>query len=174
MSNKQTNPANNVKQDRSERTRVPMSLPLQKLAVPEIPGYHLHWIMGSPSRIAQAIKGGYEFVNDDEVDVVNTGLANDPRESGNTDMGSRVSVIAGSDTGEDGREQRLYLMKIKEEWWQEDQELLAQRNEQVAAAIRGGRHVGANPHSRGPDDNLYVPEAHQKAVANLFTPKRRT
>ena len=62
------NPANSFEKSSVDRTRVPMSTAQQKLSVPEIPGFHLHWMMGSPSRIAQAMKAGYTFVDPDEVD----------------------------------------------------------------------------------------------------------
>lgn len=168
QANKAVNPAN-VKGDRAERTRIPMSLPQQKLAVPDIPGYHLHWMMGSPSRIAQAKKAGYDFVDENEVDVVNSDLGGDASKSGSTDMGTRVSVVAGG-TAENGSEQRLYLMKIRQEYWEEDQASLEDRNEQIASTLRGGQDIGANPHGA---DNRYVPEANRKAVANLFTRKTR-
>lgn len=154
-----------------DRTRIPMSMPLQKLQVPDIPGYHLHWMNGTPARIAQALKGGYTFVDPEEADVVNTGLADSANASGNTDMGSRVSIVAGGGAGEDGKEQRLYLMKLPLELWEEDQRALESRNEQVAASIRGGQDTSANQYG---SDNRYIPEAARKNVANLFTPKRRT
>lgn len=164
------NPANSFEKSSVDRKRVPMSTATQKLTVPEIPGFHLHWMMGSPSRIAQAMKAGYTFVDPDEVDVVNTGLADDASKNGNTDMGSRVSLVAGSDTGEDGKEQRLYLMKLPLEYWEEDQRALESKNEQVAATLRGGGDTAANPNG---SENRYIPDANRKSVANLFTPKRR-
>ena len=36
----------------------------EKLWAPEIPGYHLHWMMGTPERLAQAEAAGYVFVVD--------------------------------------------------------------------------------------------------------------
>jgi len=156
--------------EKSDRTRIPMSMPQTKLSVPDIPGYHLHWMMGTPSRIAQAQKAGYTFVDAEEVDVVNTGLADSVSKHGSTDMGTRVSLIASGDTGEDGKEQRLYLMKIPLEWWNEDQKNLEARNEQVAASLRGGQVDGGQG---GDTSNRYVPQAHIKNVANLFTPKNR-
>ena len=155
----------------TERERIPMSLPMQKLAVPEMEGYHLHWMLGTQSRLSQALRAGYEFVDETEVDIVGTGLADDLSKSGNTDMGTRISVSAGADVGADGSEQRLYLMKLKIEWWNEDQAKLENRNEQVAAAIRGGQHTGdANPNGL---DNRYIPDAHKKNNANILTPKNR-
>ena len=168
MSQTPVNPANVPAKSKVERDRIPMSLPQLKLAVPEIPGYHLHWMRGTPSRISQALRAGYEFVNDGEVDILSQGVAD--VKSGNTDMGSRVSVLAGQVLGEDGREERLYLMRIKQEWWDADQKGLEDRNEQVAASLRGGKMGG------GTEDELsnrYIPEAHRKGVADLFTRKTR-
>ena len=163
------NPANGQQNVRAERTRIPMSLPTTKLAVPDIEGYHLHWMLGK-ARVQQALRAGYEFVDASEVDVVSTGLADSATADGNTDLGSRVSVSAGNDVGPDNEQQRLYLMKIKQEWWEEDQALLAAGNEQIAATLRGGAELGANPHG---SDHRYVPQAHRNEVANLFTPKIR-
>ena len=152
------------------RTRVPMSIPAPKLAVPDIPGYHLHWILNDPARINQAMRAGYEFVSEDEVDVANTNLAGDMSTSGNTDMGSRVSVLASGSVGDDGKEQRLYLMKLPQEWWEEDQAKLEAQNENIAASLRGGGDASSNPHGQ---ENRYIPEGTRRAMASMFTPKRR-
>jgi len=164
------NPSNAPEKSAVDKKRVPMSTAQLKLTVAEIPGFHLHWMMGTPSRIAQAMKAGYTFVETDEVDVVNSGLADDASKNGNTDMGSRVSLVAGSDTGEDGKEQRLYLMKLPLEYWEEDQEALESKNEQIAATIRGGQDMASNPNG---GENRYIPPSAARNVANLFTPKRR-
>lgn len=165
--NQPVNPANKRETKTEARERIPMSLPMQKLSVPDIPGYHLHWMRGDATRINQALRAGYEFVEPEEVSLANFGLADDASQSGNTDMGTRVSI--GSGQREDGTEERLYLMKIKEEWWQEDQKKLEDRNEQIAATLRGG-HPDAGQND---DSQRYVPEAHRKGVANLFMPKNR-
>lgn len=162
------NPANEQRSRSAvERTRVPMSLPIQKLQVPEIPGWHLHWIMGTPSRLAQAQRAGYEFVEDTEVDLNRYGVADSPTSSGNTDMGSHVSVLAGSDTA-DGQAARLYLMKLREELWLQDQATLEARNEQTAVALRGP--LGLQDPS-GDNSHRYVPK---DANRNILFPKRRT
>lgn len=153
----------------TERTRVPMSLPVQKLAVPDIPGYHLHWILGNPARIQQALRAGYEFVDEAETDITNTGLADDAQSSGNTDLGSRVSVTAGG-SGEDGQGNRLYLMKLKNEWYEADQKAYEAQSEKTAAQLRGGQDMGVNPHG---SEQRYIPESARKNVSNLFTPKSR-
>ena len=163
---KPINPANPVEKRVDGRERVPMSLPHQKLSAPELPGYHLHWMMGRPDRLAQAQKAGYTFVDQDEVDMNTTGLADGAETSGHTDLGTRVSQITGIDeTG--GQPTRLYLMKIPLEWWEEDQGKLAEVNEGIAAVIRGERGFQA---PQGDNSNRYIP----KDAGNkfLFRPKR--
>jgi len=168
---KNDNPANTLETSAIPDDFVPMSLPVQKLAVPEMPGYHLHWFEGSPSRIAQAQKAYYTFVEDDEVRLNNTQVGDDLEKSGNTDMGSRISISAGRDAaGVNGQPLRLYLMKQPKHLWEHSQRLLEDRNEQIAATLRGGGQLGQNPHG---NDQTYVPQQHRKAVENLFTRKTR-
>ena len=162
-------PANERQRGTEARTRIPMSVPQQRLVVPEISGFHLHWMRGTAERIQQALNAGYEFVNDDEVDTVGLGVANDAGQSGNSDLGTRVSLLAGGESGPDGQPIRLYLMKIKNEWWAEDQSRMEDRNEQVARTLRGGDAGEANPHGK---DHRYVPDVHRKSMADLFTRKR--
>lgn len=162
-------PANVVEKAVATRDRIPMSLPQMKLAVPEIPGWHLHWMAGTPERLAQAQRAGYVFVEDDEVNVSNPDLAGSASKTGNQDMGSRVSLVSGAGSA-DGQASRLYLMKIKEEFWQQDQKQLEDRNEQIAATLRGGATPQANPHGT---DGVYIPEVNRKTNAELFQRKTR-
>lgn len=170
MALKELNPATKEASSAAERKRIPMSVPVRKLEAPDIPGYHLHWFLGEPARIQRAIDGGYEFVDERETTVNNVGLGGDSTASGNTDMGSRVSVVSGSEVGKDGQPIRLILMKIKQEWYDEDQKLLENRNEQVAAALRGGL-LGAEKDGRGDTQHRYVDKA-RTTIPDLFTPKR--
>jgi hypothetical protein len=147
-----------------------MSVPVQKLEVPDIPGFHLHWFRGDAARIQRALDGGYEFVEDREVKVNNVGLGNESAKSGNTDLGSRVSVIAGDEIGRDGQPIRLILMKIKQEWYEEDQATVEARNESVAASLRGGL-IGAEKDARGDTQHRYVDKA-RTTIPDMFTPKR--
>ena len=126
----------------SERKRVPMSVPVQKLSAPEIPGYHLHWFLSNADRLQRAMDGGYEFVDEREAKINPVGLGGDSAISGNTDMGSRVSVVSGQEIGKDGQPTRLVLMKIRQEWWDEDQLLVEARNTQVRDSLLGGM-IGA-------------------------------
>lgn len=143
----------------TEKTRIPMSTRTGRLAVPDLEGFHLHW--AHASRVERMLKAGYEFVEVGEVEVNNMDLAGDMGASGNTDLGSRVSISAGTDVDSG----RLYLMKIRQEWRDQDLERMEQANEVIAAGIRGGT-IGAN----GPGDqsNKYL-----KRGQELFIPRNK-
>lgn len=129
MEKPETNPAN--KEPEKKRDRVPMTLPLRKLELPEITGYHLHWMSDRAGRIEQALRAGYEFVTPEDIGALNrTELGSGLKSTGNHDMGTRVSVISGDET--------LYAMKIKEEWFREDQQLLVDRNEAITDTLLRG------------------------------------
>ena len=155
---------------KAERKRIPMSVPVQRLEAPDMPGWHLHWFLGTPERLQRALDGGYEFVDEREIKINNVSLGGDSMKSGNTDMGSRVSIVSGQEVGKDGQPVRLILMKIKQEWWEEDQKLVEQRNEQVAAALRGGL-LGAEKDAQGDTALRYIDKARTK-IPDLFMPKR--
>ena len=162
-------PASKPADVKKERRRVPMSLPVQKLAVPAIPGYHLHWMLGTPQRLAQAHQAWYEFVDHSEVDLATVGLGNSADSQGSTDLGSRVSLVAGG-MSEGGQATRLYLMKVKQELWEEDQRGLEARKETIAAVLRGDS-VAGDGQNTGDTSNRYTPRGLNSN--NLFVPKVR-
>lgn len=142
----------------TEQTRVPFSVPVARLAVPEIPGYHLHWFNGTPERVQRAQQGGYVFVEEHEVHLNNRLLGGDTAESGNTDMGSRVSVVSGGEVDGTGQPARMYLMKIKEEWWQADQAALTaegSRLDNVRKSLLSGA-VGSEKQSAEDRSQTYL------------------
>ena len=113
----------------------------------QIPGYHMHIFNDEPGRIQTAIDGGWEFVTPDEV-----GGVKDSVTSGNTDLGDKVRFLVG--TSEKGDGLYAYLMKIKEEWWEEDQAEIQKRNDRVDDAIRGGVNVASGTSAEG----FYTPK----------------
>lgn len=148
----------------TEANRIPMSAPHQKLAVPEIPGYHLHWHLSK--NVPRALQAGYTHVTlDDSVQVANTGLADPKNVSGSTDLGHNVSIIAGDSQDGTSEPDRLYLMKIPLEWWQQDQKALLQRNESIAQQLRGGV-AGAESEGMNDRNKRYMKEGQR-----LFYPK---
>jgi hypothetical protein len=108
----------------------------------QIPGYHLHIMNDEPGRIQNAIDGGWEFVTPDEVGGVQERVV-----SGNTDLGEKVRYLVG--TSEKGDGLYAYLMKIREDWWLEDQEEMQKRNDLVDDAIRSGTNVKSGTSSEG-------------------------
>lgn len=164
------NPATKTEVVAAERKRIPMSVPVQALEVPDIPGYHQHWFSGTPERIQRAKDGGYEFVDENEVIPNAVTLGGNSAVSGNTDMGSRVSVVSGQEVGMDGQPNRLILMKIKEEWWLEDQKLIEARNTEIRDALLGGM-VGAENDAPGDSQFRYVDQK-RSSIPDFFKPKR--
>ena len=108
----------------------------------QIPGYHLHIFNDEPGRIQTAIDGGWEFVKPEEVGGVGERVT-----SVNTDLGDKVRYLVG--VGEKGDGLYAYLMKIREDWWQEDQEEMQKRNDIVDDAIRAGTNTKAGTNSEG-------------------------
>lgn len=123
---------------KAERQRIPMSTPTLKLYVPNIPGYHPHWFNDDPGRISRALRAGYSFVTEDEVDLnITSTLAESSLGNGNTDLGGQISIVVDRTTG-----QRAYLMKIKTEYYLQDQAALEEANSKVDKVVRRGQ-VGA-------------------------------
>lgn len=166
------NPANEKATVVTGRRRIPLTTPRLKLETPKIEGFVCQWFADRPGRLQQAQDAAWEFVSPDEIQVNNNSLAGDVARDGNTDLGNRISLHAG--VHENGQGMRLYLMKIRQQYWDEDQKELADRSEQVAATIRGAGDVNGNPHEAQGDASLrYVKGApRRKSAPNIFTRKR--
>jgi hypothetical protein len=124
----------NVEEGRQRRRSV-FNGTSQKLSVNKlIPGYHLHVFNDSADgRLQQALDSGYEFVSPEEVGGVSSNVVDH-----NTDIGAKVRYLVGS--SESGPSY-AYLMKIKQEWFDEDQVELQRRNDETDHAIKGGKLV---------------------------------
>lgn len=156
---------------------IPMTLPQQKLAVPEIPGFHLHWMLNTNERVHAALRAGYQFVSHEEVQIQNFDLGGDAKVDGNTDMGTRVTRLASSygdgQIGKDGQPARLILMKQPEELHRKHQKLLEDRNGTIAdtltASFRAGLPGGQAAPGETSEDvaHRYVGKRGQK-VPDLF------
>jgi hypothetical protein len=166
-----TNPANLKEKYNLPPDFIPMSSGSLKLQVPEKEGFHRRWFRSDPGRIARAIQAGYQFVSKDEVALANFDLGGDAKNSGDTDMGTRVSVISGDKADSTGQPARLYLMECPMEVYRYSRKLLRDRNESVAEALRGGK-IGA-----GHDDETREDQAQRYVkgkVPDLFNPKKRS
>lgn len=166
--NEKTNPANENPVSAIPDNFIPMSAPTQRLQVPERPGYVRYWFRGDAGRIQRAMQAGYTFVHPDSVKVNNFDLGGDFKDSGNTDLGTRVSISAGDDAGKDGSPGRLYLMEVKQELYDHAQAILQERNDQVAQALRAGL-LGSE--GEGPADKKA--RYSKTGVPDLFNPNKR-
>jgi hypothetical protein len=103
----------------------------------QIPGYHLHVLTDAGSRIQEAMDSGYEFVRPEEVGGVSENVV-----SRNGDLGERIRYLVNPRA--QGTEQYGYLMKIRQEWYEEDQAELQAKNNRIDASIRKGKITGDN------------------------------
>lgn len=129
------NPAN--EQGRNEgRTRIPMTSPMRRMEVPELPGFWLQWIRATPERMQQANRAFFEHVYEGELDINNRDIGGDAKTSGNTDMGTIVSCGDGSgELGPDRQPIRMVLMKQRKEYHDEDVAINQKRNDSVVDSL---------------------------------------
>lgn len=166
----ETNPANNKQTSVVPKNFQPMSAGVKKLEVPEKEGYHRRWFRGDLGRIAKAQRAGYTFVDPQEVSLNNFDLGGDANASGNTDMGSRVSVISGDGADETGQPSRMYLMECPDHLYELSRSYVEDRNLSIADALKGGKAGGqANEETSADLSNRYV----RGTPPDLFTPKNR-
>ena len=113
----------------------------------QIEGYHMHVFTDSGSRIQEALDSGYEFVTPAEVGGVSENVV-----SRNGDLGERIRYLVNPRA--EGSEQYGYLMKIRQEWYEEDQAAIQQKNNMIDASIRKGQITGENPAFYTPRDGI--------------------
>lgn len=130
-------------QPRNRPKRVPFSATSQKTQVDFLDEdfhkkWQARWINDQRSRIQRAQQAGYEFVEAEEV----IGIGGQDLRA-NTDQGSRVSMVV---TGPvDGNpEVRAYLMKLRRDWYNEDQNDKRQKQKESQTAMLQGQAGGAN------------------------------
>ena len=108
-----------TRKSRKQQERIPFGVPRKKLSLNarSIPGYVCRFINDDESRLMAALDGGYQFVYEDEL-----GIEDRRKELGTTDQtDGRVCRLVGKK--ENGNPQFAYLMKIKEELYEEDQQM---------------------------------------------------
>ena len=115
-----------TKEVRTREKRRPFGVPVSRLSVyVDVPGFHLRWINDEPGRLALALQSGYSFVEPEEVGRVG-------------DEANRVKEQAG--VQRDGSTPLfMYLMKIPQEYYEEDRTLLDGQVDKIDEAIRAGK-----------------------------------
>lgn len=142
-------------EERQPRSRIPFGVPRSKLAVlGEIPGYHLQWINDTGGRIDEARAGGFEFVTRNEIHLA-PGASVTPL---NSDLGDKVSMVVGT-MKQTGASLRAYLMKIRNDYKDEDRKILKDRRELRMASIKRGQATAV-------DENFYVPQNSPIKISN--------
>ena len=112
-----------------------IGVPRLTLAVKfEIPGHHLCW-MNDDGNVESAVDSGYEFVTKGETEL------EDGVSPSNVDMSDRIKQKVG--TTQQGDILYAYLMKIKNEWHEEDMASIEAQNKMVEDAIASGNINGA-------------------------------
>jgi hypothetical protein len=97
------------------------------------------WINDTDTRVVDAQRGGYEFVEGD----VKTGDA-----AKQENKNRRIRKPVGKN--KDGSTRYAYFMAIDKEFYEEDQKVKEATNMQVDNAIRGGQPQGVQPHGINP------------------------
>lgn len=138
MSSDNNNPANEKPKLRLPEGYKPLGAASKRLDAPARDGYVRRWIRGDFNRISRAQQAGYTFVSQDDVNINNFDIGGDAKDSGNSDLGTRISVISGDDIAQNGQPGRLYLMEIPEELYEHGRGFQEERNDSVAEALRGG------------------------------------
>lgn len=150
--------ARKSEQSKGKRTRIPFGSHRTKLQLSEQEhkafkkaGYVVRWFNDMDGRIARAEAAGWEFVKPEEATSVGQGALH----QGNTDLNSKVSKVVsrGKDTVVHG-----ILMKIKKEFYNEDQEAKEDINRRVDDALRSGSPGG------NVVENQYVPKGHTQRI----------
>lgn len=135
---------------RAGKRRVSMSAPQRRLEAAQIPGFHLHWMR--EENVPRALQAFYEFVFNHETEINTRNVGVESGAEGGNDLADRVTVQHGGET--------MYLMKLPEEYYQEDMASLGERNNDMMKQIFRGEEVsgalGANP---GDTSHKYVKEA---------------
>ena len=112
-----------------------IGVPRLTLAVKfDIPGHHMCW-MNDDGNVESALDSGYEFVTRGETEL------EDGVSPSNVDMSDRIKQKVG--TTQQGDILYAYLMKIKNEWHEEDMATIESQNKQVEDAIASGNINGA-------------------------------
>lgn len=109
-----------ISQRRRERS---LSMPKGKLNARELPGFHLCWV--DEPRLHEFLDAEYEFVRAEDYGVA--------EETDSTD--TRIKRVHGRN---EAGGVFSYLMKIREELFQEDQAIIQEYCDKVDEAIEGG------------------------------------
>jgi|WetSurMetagenome_2_1015567.scaffolds.fasta_scaffold59543_2 hypothetical protein len=119
--------------------RLKMNLDQETLRNLESKGLVPRWVNETDSRLINAEKGGYEFINS------KVKVGDEQKEVEDQRIKQRVG------TNRDGSPMFSYLMAIPKEYYDEDQAEKEKINKKVDDAIRGGSPPGLQNHGVSPN-----------------------
>lgn len=111
--------------------------------------HYLRWFNDDGVRITKALQAGYEFVSSKEVAMGEMVIPL------NEDLGDRVSRVVG--TKADGKPMFCFLMKLPNEYRQQDEARQAAEVDSIDAVINRGKY-GLEGASSKDAANTYIPE----------------
>lgn len=114
----------------------------------EIEGWHLYWCNDDDNAVEELLFDGFEFVAPDEVNMVS-------RIVQDADVEGKVSKYVGKKA--DGSPMRAFLLKCREDIWQERQEQGQQQANAWDSAILAGTVGGV--------DSRYQPKGAQTSLS---------
>lgn len=112
--------------------RTPLGVRQAKLAAEIEEGYVGRWVNDDPGRIQRALSAGYEHV--------------EAKANGQGRAAKQKQQVG---THPDGSPKYAYLMKIRQEFYDEDQAMKEAGNAEVDAALTSGRPDGADARDAG-------------------------
>lgn len=119
---------------RHRPTRKPFGSQEQKLAWPVEEGFRHYWFNDIPGRVARALEAGYVHVENVE--------------------GKKVQTVVG--VSMDGKPLDAFLMKIPQEWYEEDMKAQQAKVDESDRSIRRGDITGKNLTAQDKDEHFYV------------------
>lgn len=112
-------------------TRIPVGMRPKMAVIGKLSNYVYRFVNDTPGRIDMFKQGGWELCTNDEVDVGNFTAEQSHGE------GSLACVIADGGTG-----MKAYVMKIKKEWYDEDQLNSEEQNRLAEETLRPNYNDG--------------------------------
>ena len=124
---------------KAKRERVSFNASRMRLSLdlkPEVSrDYHVRWFNDQDDRISRATRAGWEFIYENEIE----GRVGDKEVHGDSsDVTNKVSKVVGKDGTV------AYALKLRNEFWDEDQAEFAKKNDLVDEAVRAGQSGGAS------------------------------
>lgn len=116
--------------DKGQRERVPFGSHRRRLYVGKTdPKFVYHWFNDTQDRLQRAIDAGYEFV---------TKKMMNGKDVGDRDVGNQNTSLDSRTSKRINEVLTAYLMRIKREYWEEDQKVKQLAADAVDEAIFGG------------------------------------